>query len=73
MDALQRHVHRSGSRRAMRIVKWRRCVIGAGCPGDSHGGVVLIESCLCGATRHTESNGVGYQIGRWRMPPTKGE
>lgn len=62
-----RHTHRPVARLA-RTVGWTGCVAtrDAYCNGASHGGVTHVDTCHCGATRMTESNGRHSERGAWR-------
>lgn len=48
-------------------VGWTACVAKPSryCSGASHGGVTFVETCSCGATRRTESNGRHVERGAW--------
>jgi hypothetical protein len=61
------HRHRPVSR-LTRTVGWVHCVAKptSGCSGAAHGGVTHIETCKCGATRHTETNGRHSETGAWK-------
>lgn len=53
-----------------RTVGWSGCVGRIGhrsmnCSGASHGGVVHVDACACGAERRTESNGRHETVGPW--------
>lgn len=58
------HRHHAASERT---VGWSHCIAppSACCSGAAHGGVVDIETCECGATRRTESNGRHSVRGKW--------
>lgn len=48
---------------------WTACVWPGRCMGRSHGGVVFIDVCKCGALRGTESKGKFRNRGQWYVPP----
>jgi hypothetical protein len=54
---------------------WIHCVAPNRCKSDRpHGNIVTTETCSCGATRETESNGGVCTEGPWiRSAPTKTE
>ena len=72
VPTLGKHPHCVTGKGKMSTKPWTRCVIGLGCQGKGHGGIVLVERCKCGMIRETESNGTAYVKGKWR-PPTPDE
>jgi len=46
------------------------CVRPYACGGAAHGGITLIETCSCGASRSVNVNGRHGESGPWRMPET---
>jgi hypothetical protein len=60
------HRHKAASTSTERA--WSYCVRPERCAGRSHGGVVLLDTCSCGATRETESNGGHTVSGLWESP-----
>lgn len=60
---MSRHTHRR--RGESRIVCWSGCVAAGPCDGRSHGGVMYVDTCRCGAERRAEGNGGLLRYGRW--------
>ena len=47
------------------IRPWTHCVLHHWHNDDSHGGVMLIDHCRCGAVRYSEENGRYITYGEW--------
>jgi len=61
------HRHRAVEKR---VIGWGRCVDPKRCPSAvTHGNVVIVERCWCGAYRETECNGLRKFRGPWRDEP----
>jgi len=61
------HRHKAGGRLESGPFGWDHCVAEypERCTGESHGGVVYIDKCSCGATREREQNGDHGTYGPW--------
>jgi hypothetical protein len=59
-----RHIETPGKNRHF---PWTQCVASPekGCTGESHGCVIYVDECRCGALRFTEANGLHVTVGPW--------
>jgi hypothetical protein len=64
------HQHRAVTGRT-RTVGWTHCVRsgvdGRACSGVTHGGVVFVDECRCGAVRYVESNAGQTESSGWHI------
>jgi hypothetical protein len=59
------HTHRAVKNRREGPYGYDHCVRPGQCVPKSHGGVVWVDVCTCGAKRSTNSNGMKKEIGPW--------
>jgi hypothetical protein len=64
------HVHNVHEAVSTEERPFTECVRPYDCEGAAHGGITLIEACLCGASRRVNVNGHHGESGPWRMPET---
>lgn len=66
----KRHRHR-----AIKAERRDKCFFGCAnpecCKPETHGGITIIDTCRCGAKRHTNSNGGQRERGDWYMPTAR--
>ena len=59
------HTHRAIKTKA-KDYGWTHCVLDHWHGGASHGCIVRVDECKCGAVRKTEINGVHRDYGQWK-------